>query len=136
MKSKATLRQARVSAQKARLVADLVRGSDVGEALEVLAFTRKKSAPILKALLESAVANAEHSAEKANEKLDIDTLIIKTITVDEGPVLRRWRPRFVRFSVGARVTGWSPDVEQRGETGVSWRTAIPTAGQCKSKENW
>lgn len=93
MESKAVLRYARVSAQKARLVADLVRGRDIGEAIEVLTFTNKKSAPLIRRLVESAIANAEVAAERANEDLDIDDLYIKTIYVDAGPTLRRFRPR-------------------------------------------
>ena len=93
MEAKAMLRLARVSPQKARLIADLVRGRDVGEAIEILAFTRKKSAPLIKRLVESAVANAEHTARRANKSLDVDDLIIKEIYVDQGPSLRRFRPR-------------------------------------------
>lgn len=93
MEAKAKLRLARVSPRKARLVADLVRGRDVGEAIEILAFTRKKSAPIIKRLLESAVANAEHIAQRGNRSIDVDDLIIKEIFVDQGPSLRRFRPR-------------------------------------------
>jgi large subunit ribosomal protein L22 len=93
MQSKAILRGARVSAQKARLVANLVRGSGVGEAVEILSFTNRKSAPIFRKLIESAVANAEVAAERGNESLDVDDLVVATVTVDEGPSLRRWRPR-------------------------------------------
>lgn len=93
MESKAILRYARVSAQKARLVADLVRGMDVPDAIEMLTFTRKKSAPMVRQLIESAVANAEHSAERTGTSLDVDDLFVKTIFVDSGPSLRRFRPR-------------------------------------------
>lgn len=93
MESKAVLRLARVSPRKARLVADLVRGMDVGEALEVLAFTRKKSASLIKTLVESAVANAEYKANRASVELDIDDLVVQQIYVDQGPTLRRFRPR-------------------------------------------
>lgn len=93
MESKAILRFARVSARKARLVADLVRGRDVDEALEVLAFTPKKSAPLILKLIESAVANAEFSAKTLNRSLDIDGLYVKSIFVDQGSTLRRFRPR-------------------------------------------
>jgi len=93
MESKAILRYARVSARKARLVADLVRGRDVAEAIEVLTFTEKKSAPLIKRLVESAVANAEFAAERRNETLNLDALYVKTIHVDGGPSLRRFRPR-------------------------------------------
>jgi len=93
MEATAKLRTARITARKARLVADLVRGREVSEALEILQFTRKKTAPLIKTLVESAVANAEYKATKSNEKLDIDGLVITHITVDEGPTLRRFRPR-------------------------------------------
>jgi len=93
MEATAKLRTARVSARKARLVANLVRGRDVSEALEILQFTRKKTAPLIKTLVESAVANAEYKASQGNDKLDIDGLVIKQIFVDEGPTLRRFRPR-------------------------------------------
>jgi len=93
MESNAKLRFAKVSAQKARLVADLVRGRDVSEAIEILQFTRKKSAPLIRKLVESAIANAEHNAEQTGDDLDVDELFVKTITVDEGPGLRRFRPR-------------------------------------------
>jgi large subunit ribosomal protein L22 len=93
MDSTATLRFARVSAQKARLVADLVRGKDAGQAIELLTFLPKKTAPLIRALVESAVANAEHTAGRQNRELDIDRLYVKTILVDQGPMLRRFRPR-------------------------------------------
>jgi large subunit ribosomal protein L22 len=91
--SKAILRFARIAPQKVRLVADLVRGRDVSEAIEVLTFTQKKSAPIIRKLVESAVANAEVAAKRDASELDIDDLFVQTIFVDEGPVLRRFRPR-------------------------------------------
>ena len=93
MDSKASLRFARVSARKARLVANLVRGMDVAQAIETLAFTQKKSAPMIKMLVESAVANGEQKARRESVELDIDELFVKTICVDEGPSLRRFRPR-------------------------------------------
>jgi len=93
MRSSATLRFARISPQKARLVADLVRGKDAGHAIEILKFLPKKSAPLVRGLIESAVANAEHEAGRGNQELDIDKLFVQTITVDQGPSLRRFRPR-------------------------------------------
>ncbi|MDG1481868.1 MAG: 50S ribosomal protein L22 [Myxococcota bacterium] len=93
MESRAVLRLARVSPRKARLVADLVRGLDVAQAIETLTFTRKKSAPLIKGLVESAVANAEYKANREDQRVDIDSLIIKEIFVDQGPTLRRFRPR-------------------------------------------
>lgn len=93
MSSRATLRFARVSAQKARLVVDLVRGMDVPEALETLSFTRKKTAPMVRKLVESAVANAKNDADRSGSDFDEDELFVETITVDAGPSLRRFRPR-------------------------------------------
>jgi large subunit ribosomal protein L22 len=93
MESKAILRFARVSARKARLVADLIRGRQVPEAMDVLQFTDKKTAPLVRKLIESAVANAEDLARRDSRDLDIDQLYVKTITVDGGPSLRRFRPR-------------------------------------------
>lgn len=92
MEGKAILRFARVSARKARLVADLVRGKDVPEAIEMLTFTNKKTAPLVKKLIESAVANVEHNVAGA-DGVDVDNLFVKTIFVDAGPTLRRFRPR-------------------------------------------
>ena len=91
--SKAKLRYARVSAQKVRLVADLIRGRDVSEAIDMLTFTHKKSAPMIRKLVESAVANAEVAAKRDALDLDSDDLFVKTILVDQGPSLRRFRPR-------------------------------------------
>ena len=88
MQVQAKLKFARVSPQKARLVADQVRGVDAEKALQTLTFSNKKAASILKKVLESAIANAEH-----NEGADIDELKISAVTVDEGPVYKRIRPR-------------------------------------------
>ncbi len=93
MQSSAKLRYARVSPQKARLVANLVRGRDVPEAIEMLTYVQKKSAPIIRKLLEAAVASAEQTAEQQDVDLDIDRLFVRTIFVDQGPSLRRFRPR-------------------------------------------
>ena len=88
MESIAKLRFARISPQKARLVADEVRGMPVERALETLQFSTKKAAHIVRKVLESAVANAEH-----NEGADIDELKVSTIMVDEGPTMKRMKPR-------------------------------------------
>jgi len=93
MEATATLRFARVSARKARLVADLVRGRDASEAIRILSFLPKKTGPLIRDLVEAAVANAEHKAQQAEQDLDIDNLYVKTIFVDQGPMLRRFRPR-------------------------------------------
>jgi large subunit ribosomal protein L22 len=79
---------ARISPQKARLVADLIRGKSVDQALEILTFSNKKAADLVKKVLESAIANAEH-----NEGADIDDLNVAKIFVDEGPVMKRIMPR-------------------------------------------
>ncbi len=88
MEVQAKLRYSRISPQKARLVADQVRGLQVDKALEVLEFSSKKAAAILKKILESAIANAEH-----NEGADIDELKVTRVMVDQGPTLKRIRPR-------------------------------------------
>ena len=84
----ASLKGARLSAQKARLVANQIRGKSVSEALNILAFSPKKAAAIVKKVLESAVANAEH-----NDGADIDDLRVSTIFVDEAMTLKRIKPR-------------------------------------------
>lgn len=88
METKATLRGAHLSAQKGRLVADLVRGKPVDQAISILAFSPKKGAVLVKKLLESAIANAEH-----NDGADIDTLKVKTIHVERGSFQRRFHAR-------------------------------------------
>jgi len=88
MEVSAILRGTRLSAQKGRLVADQIRGMPVDRALNVLAFSPKKGATIIKKVLESAIANAEH-----NEGADIDALKVKTIYVDKGPSLKRFTAR-------------------------------------------
>ena len=88
MHAKATLKFARISAQKLRLVADQIRGVSVDHALQQLSFSNKKAAVLVKKALESAIANAEH-----NEGADIDELKISSIFVNEGPVLKRMRAR-------------------------------------------
>ncbi|MBB3185404.1 MULTISPECIES: 50S ribosomal protein L22 [Halomonas] len=88
MEVTAKLRGARLSAQKARLVADQVRGKPVAEALDLLTFSPKKAAKLVKKVLQSAIANAEE-----NDGMDIDELRVSTICVDEGMTLKRIRPR-------------------------------------------
>lgn len=88
MEVAAKLKGANISAQKARLVADQIRGKSVEEALTLLTFSPKKAAVLFKKTLNSAIANAEH-----NEGADIDELKVSTIFVDEGMTLKRIRPR-------------------------------------------
>ncbi|MBK1691383.1 50S ribosomal protein L22 [Ectothiorhodospira mobilis] len=88
METVAKLRFARVSPQKCRLVADQVRGLPVERALQVLTFSPKKSAHMVRKVLESAIANAEH-----NDGADVDELRVSRICVDQGPVLKRIEAR-------------------------------------------
>ena len=88
MEVAASLKGARLSAQQARLVAAQIRGKQVGEALDVLNFSNKKGAHLVRKLLESAIANAEH-----NEGADVDELTVSAIFVDEGMTMKRIKPR-------------------------------------------
>ena len=88
METRAILRGVRLSDQKGRLVADQIRGLPVDKALSILTFSPKKGAGIIKKVLESAIANAEH-----NDGADIDELKVKTICVEKGTVLRRFTAR-------------------------------------------
>jgi large subunit ribosomal protein L22 len=88
MQAIAKLRFARISAQKGRLVADQIRGLPVEQALNVLSFSNKKGAAMMKKILDSAVANAEN-----NEGADVDELTVKAVCVDEGPTMKRIRAR-------------------------------------------
>ncbi|MBX9767691.1 MAG: 50S ribosomal protein L22 [Bdellovibrionales bacterium] len=88
MESKARLKMARVGAQKARLVADLIRNKDVNQAVQILQFCDKKSAVMIQKLLKSAVANADQT-----KSMNVDKLFVKTIYVDAGPVLKRYVPK-------------------------------------------
>jgi large subunit ribosomal protein L22 len=97
MEVKASLKHARVGAQKARLVADAVRGKDVSVAIKSLTFLNKKTALMLKKIIESAVANADYK-----KTMDIDKLYVKAVWVDQGPALKRWRPRAQGRAYGIR----------------------------------
>jgi len=88
MEAKAILRSARISAQKVRLVADQVRGQTAEKAVNLLKFSDKKAADLIRKVLESAIANAEN-----NQGADIDELKVTTIMVDEGPTLKRFMAR-------------------------------------------
>ena len=97
METKASLNYARVGAQKARLVADMVRGKNVDEALKTLTYMNKKTAILIKKLIESAVANADYK-----KTMNMDKLFVKSISVDVGPVLKRFRPRAQGRAFGVR----------------------------------
>ncbi|MBS7327697.1 MAG: 50S ribosomal protein L22 [Oxalobacter sp.] len=88
MQTKASLRGVHLSAQKGRLVADLIRGKKVDQALDILTFTPNKGAAIIKKVLESAIANAEH-----NDGADIDELRVSSIYVEKGAVMKRYSAR-------------------------------------------
>ena len=88
METKAIVRGVRLSCDKGRLVADMIRGKKVDQALNILTFTQKKAAVIIKKALESAIANAEH-----NDGADIDDLKVKSIYVEQGTTLKRFSAR-------------------------------------------
>jgi len=85
---RALAKESQISPQKARLIADAIRGLAVERALAVLALTPKKGARLMEKVLKSAIANAEQ-----NHGLDVDELMVSTVRVDEGEVLKRWRPK-------------------------------------------
>ncbi len=88
METRAVAKFVRISPRKIRLVMDQVRGKQVGEALNMLSFAPQRGAQILKKLVNSAIANAEQ-----NTDVDVDSLYIMRVYADEGPTLKRWRPR-------------------------------------------
>ncbi|AMA74421.1 MULTISPECIES: 50S ribosomal protein L22 [Aneurinibacillus] len=88
MEAKAVARYVRIAPRKMRLVVDLIRGKEVGEAIAILKHTPKAASPVIEKVLMSAVANAEH-----NLNMDSNNLVISKIFVDEGPTLKRFRPR-------------------------------------------
>lgn len=88
MQAKAVLRTIRIAPRKVRLVVDLIRGKQVGEAIAILRHTPKTASPVVEKLIKSAIANAEH-----NYEMDPNSLVISEAFVDEGPTLKRFRPR-------------------------------------------
>ena len=88
METRSVVRGVRLSADKGRLVADMIRGKKVDQALNILTFTQKRAAGIIKKALESAIANAEH-----NDGADIDELRVKSILVEQGATLKRFAAR-------------------------------------------
>ena len=87
----ARLKNLTIAPRKVRLVANLIRGKKVAEARDILDFTLKKSAPEIRKLLDSAVANAEHAAAESHEAVDTDELVVSRVLVDKGLTLHRWR---------------------------------------------
>lgn len=88
MESKAIARYIRIAPRKVRLVVDLIRGKQVGEALAILKHTPKAASPVVEKVLKSAIANAEHNFE-----MDVNSLVVGQVFVDQGPTLKRFRPR-------------------------------------------
>ncbi|MCR6098340.1 50S ribosomal protein L22 [Salipaludibacillus agaradhaerens] len=88
MEAKAVAKQVRIAPRKVRLVADLIRGKEIGEAISILRHTPKKASPVIEKLLNSAIANAEH-----NYEMEPDNLVVSQAYVDEGVTLKRFRPR-------------------------------------------
>ncbi len=90
MTSSALLRFARIAPRKVRQVASLIRGKAVDEAINILMYTQRRPAGLLRKLLVSAISNAE---DKSKGSVNTDSLIVKEVAVDQGPTLKRWRPR-------------------------------------------
>ncbi|MFC3419488.1 50S ribosomal protein L22 [Salinicoccus hispanicus] len=88
MQAKAVAKTVRIAPRKARMVLDLIRGKEVGEAIAILKLTNKRTSPVVEKLLKSAVANAEH-----NYDMDIESLYVSEAYANEGPTLKRFRPR-------------------------------------------
>jgi large subunit ribosomal protein L22 len=88
MQAKAIAKTVRIAPRKVRLVVDLIRGKNVGEAVAILRHTPKAASPVVEKVLNSAIANAEH-----NYDMDINNLVVNEVYVDEGPTMKRFRPR-------------------------------------------
>ncbi|MBP2002638.1 large subunit ribosomal protein L22 [Paenibacillus shirakamiensis] len=88
MEAKAHARSIRIAARKVKLVVDLIRGKQVGDAIAILRHTPKAASPVVEKLLNSAIANAEH-----NYSLDVNKLVISEVFVNQGPTMKRFRPR-------------------------------------------
>ena len=87
-KARATASTVRIAPRKVRMVVDLIRGKKIGEAVAILRLTPKAASPVVEKVLKSAIANAEH-----NYEMDVENLIVSEIFVDEGPTMKRFRPR-------------------------------------------
>ena len=88
MQAKAIAKSVRIAPRKVRLVVDLIRGKNVGEAVSILNHTQRGASPVVEKVLKSAIANAEH-----NYEMDTDNLIVSEVFVNEGATLKRFRPR-------------------------------------------
>ncbi len=140
---RAEARFQRVSPQKARLVLNLVKGQGVQKALETLAFTKKRIAPVIHKVLTSALDNAKYLSDERGLDLDVDNLIVKTAIANEGPRMKRIRPapmgRAFRYQrrlthIIVSVAEREPVAEQRGEAKPRRATkAVRKAAAAKSK---
>jgi len=93
METRAVLRHSGIPPRKMRLIADLVRGKDVDVALHTLQFVNRAASEPMRKLIQSAAANAREKAASDDRRLDTDQLYVKSVNVDEGPTMKRWRPR-------------------------------------------
>lgn len=93
MESRAVLRHSGIPPRKMRLIADMVRGKDVDVALHTLQFVNRAASEPMRKLIQSAAANAREKASNEDRRLDTDQLFVKSVVVDEGPTMKRWRPR-------------------------------------------
>ncbi|ANF98380.1 MULTISPECIES: 50S ribosomal protein L22 [Paenibacillus] len=93
MQAKAHAKFVRIAPRKVQLVVDLIRGKQVGEAIAILRHTPKSASPVVEKLLNSAIANAEFISTEKNESLDVNNLFISEAFVNQGPTLKRFRPR-------------------------------------------
>ena len=127
---KASARNVRMSARKARLVMDAVRGRDAEEAVVLLGFVNRRAAPAIRKLIESAVANAEEYGNRNGIDIETDNLVVAEARVDEGPRMKRWRPRsrgmanpYTRYTCHMHVTVAEADfLADRKENGKpTWR---------------
>jgi large subunit ribosomal protein L22 len=125
----ASARNVRMSARKARLVMDVVRGRDALEATTLLQFVNKRAAPAVKKLIESAVANAEEYGNRNGIDMDTAGLVVAEARADEGPRMKRWRPRsrgmanpFTRYTCHLFVTLAGADhIEEKANGRPAWR---------------
>ncbi|MCB9934276.1 MAG: 50S ribosomal protein L22 [Planctomycetes bacterium] len=125
----ATARNLRMSARKARLVMDAVRGRGADEAMVMLQFVNRRAAPAIRKLIQSAVANAEEYGNRSGIDIETDSLVVAEARVDEGPRMKRWRPRsrgmanpFTRYTCHLHVTLAEPEyLEEKSKGKPAWR---------------
>ena len=127
---KASARNVRMSARKARLVMDAVRGRDAEEAVVLLGFVNRRAAPAIRKLIESAVANAEEYGNRNGIDIETDNLVVSEARVDEGPRMKRWRPRsrgmanpYTRYTCHMHVTVAEADyvADRKANGKPAWR---------------